>query len=58
MRSSGTLSDMLHSLLVTSDIRLHVMVRWIAILLCVQEVVGLNVSPKTSHLLCMDIILK
>ena len=49
MRSSGTLSDTLHSLVVTSDTRLQVMVRWISVLLCAWEILGLNVSPKTSH---------
>lgn len=49
MKSSGTLSDTLHSPVVTSDTRLQVMVRWISVLLCVREIPGLNVSPKTSH---------
>jgi len=49
MKSSGTLSDILHSLVVTSDTRLQVMPRWISVPFCVQEIPVLFVSPKTSN---------
>jgi len=49
MKSSGTLSDTLHSLVVTSDTRLQVMPRWISVPFCVQEIPVLFVSPKTRN---------
>jgi hypothetical protein len=49
MRSSGTLSDTLHPLVITSDTKLQVMPRWISIPFYVQEIPVLIVRPKTSN---------